>query len=570
MPEVPLLYPTVEQTGGGAPAPHVDVNEAAFGAQVGGALSHMGANIEADADKLWERAVQFQDLKNRTEADNADTTFMQTAGQLHAKFTALKGTNAEQNFDDYSKQLEQARTDLRSKLSNDMVRKLYDTQSRRTFASTLSNMAGHSGNEAKFAALSAAKANADMHYGMATVAPDERGMLFEMARGDEALRRYNNLAGTMESAEDQIKSAHSDVLSRFSVNLSRNGNDAGAKDFNERHKPEMIHDWDRADQARLTHGIETGAENTADDLVSKAVKDHEFVKNVDEVVEQAKERAQHDFPGDGNAERRYANAAWQGYQREKAAISQLIKESEDTLYGLVLDPNIKNLQGALAHPDGGPAYNNIPNKEKRRFTGIFDTKEDKENWNYLTGLYLSSKDNPYSREQFENMSLAELQRGGKYAVTPQHAMEFVRMRKGMDPRDGIKVNQVINLMKNSPLRSAMQDLNLLRPQDSPDEYNKFVGELSSLLEARGMDKPVTYKDVVDEIGPRIIQTRTHPGTLWGRNTAAELNEPTPEFVDTMQKKAAAKGYPALTDSELLRAYAHKVWKDYYTMQTTTP
>src|SRR6516165_2139261 len=272
MPEVPLLYPTVEQTGGGAPAPHVDVNEAAFGAQVGGALSHMGANIEADADKLWERAVQFQDLKNRTEADNADTTFMQTAGQLHAKFTALKGTNAEQSFDDYSKQLEQARTDLRSKLSNAMVRKLYDTQSRRTFASTLSNMAGHSGNEAKFAALSAAKANADMHYGMATVAPNERGMLFEMARGDEALRRYNNLAGTMESAEDQIKSAHSDVLSRFSVNLSRNGNDAGAKDFNERHKPEMIHDWDRADQARLTHGIETGAENTADDLVSKAVK----------------------------------------------------------------------------------------------------------------------------------------------------------------------------------------------------------------------------------------------------------------------------------------------------------
>jgi hypothetical protein len=573
MPEVPLLYPTVEQSGGGASPVRIDTPIQAFGGGVGAALEHLGVTAEHSADEIWQRAIQMKDLQNRTEADNLDSQFALESGKLHAEFSALKGVNAgPKAFEDYSSRLDQLRQRLRGTATNPMVQRLYDTQSRRTFAGTVANMAGHAGSETKAAALDGAKANADMHYNRAATADGERMMLSEMAQGDAATRNYHSIAGTPDSIEDSISSAHSSVLSHFSVGLSRNGNDAGAKDFNDRWRSSMIKpgDLERAEQSRLTHGIAINSENTADQILDKAESDNEMTKTKEQVAEIARKRAQGDFPGNGVAERAYVSAAERRWNERKQAQTQLVKESEDTLYGLLLDPNVGNMQKVLAHPDGAPAYNNLPNRLKNKITGLFDRKEDRTNWNTLVGMYLGSKDNPDVRERFENLSLSELQSGGKYAVTPEHATQFVRWRKGLDPKDSIRVHQVYNTMLNSSLRGAMQTLMVADPRTNPDEYNKFIGELSGILEARGLDaKPPSLKEVQDEIGPQLIQMHATPSWFSREpTTTPRLNEPPEDFVRSMQNDRSRRGMPPYSDGELQRAYGIKIWKEHYSAQQT--
>src|ERR1700693_5242825 len=98
MPTVPLLTPSVAPTESGTPGLGIAVPVDAFGGAVGAALSHLGESVDAAGDKIWQRVVEIQGLKNQSEVDRADTDYMEKAGIIHAKFSALQGDEAQQAF----------------------------------------------------------------------------------------------------------------------------------------------------------------------------------------------------------------------------------------------------------------------------------------------------------------------------------------------------------------------------------------------------------------------------------------------------------------------------------------
>src|SRR5258706_6812573 len=93
MPQVPGLTPTAVP-GATLPEVNLPVPTDAFGGAVGQALQHMGVDIDQAGNKIWERAVQMQDIQNRTEVDNADSEFIKQTALAHATFNAQVGGNA--------------------------------------------------------------------------------------------------------------------------------------------------------------------------------------------------------------------------------------------------------------------------------------------------------------------------------------------------------------------------------------------------------------------------------------------------------------------------------------------
>ena len=155
MPQVPGLVPSVAPTEGGPGPIGLDVPVDAFGGAVGHALAGLGGAVEGASDKIWQRAVDLQDLNNRAEVDRGDAKYMEEAGKLHAQFSALQGDAAQQAFPKYIEDLKSARENIRGGMSNPMTQRMYDSQTLSTMGRTIFNGAGHAGQQAKVAALDA-------------------------------------------------------------------------------------------------------------------------------------------------------------------------------------------------------------------------------------------------------------------------------------------------------------------------------------------------------------------------------------------------------------------------------
>src|SRR5262245_32507513 len=95
MAQVPYK-PVMDVSPGDRPTPYFHLNAVAdaFGANIGQALSHLGAQMERSSDELFNRAVALQQLKNETEAREADAQYMIESGKYHAEFNSLQGKNA--------------------------------------------------------------------------------------------------------------------------------------------------------------------------------------------------------------------------------------------------------------------------------------------------------------------------------------------------------------------------------------------------------------------------------------------------------------------------------------------
>src|SRR5258707_9542299 len=161
MPQVPGLVPTERPSAQGAPEANVSISADAFGGVVGHALSGLGTTIEGAGDKIWQRAVEMQNLQNETEAKNADAQYMMEAGKLHADFSVLEGTQAHEAFPKYMQDLQDRRTESRDGLSNPMAQKMYDGSSLSTMGRSIFNGAGHAAQQMKVASNNASTARVD-------------------------------------------------------------------------------------------------------------------------------------------------------------------------------------------------------------------------------------------------------------------------------------------------------------------------------------------------------------------------------------------------------------------------
>src|SRR5882757_1406898 len=139
MPQVP--YSPIPQPGQMVGTPKVSVNtpEAAFGGAVGQALRGAGQQLEHSGDEIFRRAVALQDLRNETDAKEADAQYMMKVGELHANFSALQGRAAADAYPEYMQNIQKLRQDMRGDLPNDAARKMFDSPSLSTMGRTIFN-----------------------------------------------------------------------------------------------------------------------------------------------------------------------------------------------------------------------------------------------------------------------------------------------------------------------------------------------------------------------------------------------------------------------------------------------
>jgi len=203
MPQVPYSgVPSVEPQFQPTPRYSANTPEAAFGGATAQALTHLGSSFGEVGNELFARAQAMQDLANHSEAQEASSKYMEQAGKLHADYSALQGKDAVNGYNPYVQSLRDARISIRDGLSNPMVQKMYDADSRSFEARSIFNGAGHAATENKQYAIGAATARVQSSRNAALVDPtDEAGF---QAHVTDTIRNT--------TAQWQLKGADQDTI----------------------------------------------------------------------------------------------------------------------------------------------------------------------------------------------------------------------------------------------------------------------------------------------------------------------------------------------------------------------
>jgi hypothetical protein len=152
MPEVPYRpVPDVAPSARPTPFINIGANPAAFGVNIGQALEHAGASLDADGNELFSRALALQQLKNQAEHDQLVSKYEAQLGQIHADYTSMQGLNAVNAQAEYNQKILDLRTQIGEEASNPQVRRMYDSSSLSMQGRTLFNFAGHAGTQLKVA-----------------------------------------------------------------------------------------------------------------------------------------------------------------------------------------------------------------------------------------------------------------------------------------------------------------------------------------------------------------------------------------------------------------------------------
>ncbi len=111
MPQVPYTgAPSVGPEFAPTPRYEANVSPDMFGANIGNAISQLGKTADNVGNEIFARGQAMQDLYNHSEAQQADATYMQKAGELHANYSSLQGKDA---VDGYPKYIKTSRTPAR-------------------------------------------------------------------------------------------------------------------------------------------------------------------------------------------------------------------------------------------------------------------------------------------------------------------------------------------------------------------------------------------------------------------------------------------------------------------------
>lgn len=137
-------------------------NAEAFGAGLARSISGAGQSVDHLGDVLAGHAVAFQNIQNEADANVATTDYLMQQGELQNQFKELQGRDPAANYAEHVKKLQALREDLRSKLPNPMVQKMFDQSTMRQFGYAVNGDSAYaaSQNRAYRGAASKAKVGA--------------------------------------------------------------------------------------------------------------------------------------------------------------------------------------------------------------------------------------------------------------------------------------------------------------------------------------------------------------------------------------------------------------------------
>jgi hypothetical protein len=246
---------------------------AAFGGDTAQAEQKLGGAFAQSGNELFSRAMAMQQLANSSEAQEAISNYIIQASKIHANLSAMQGKDAVNYFNgQYAPDLHNARESIRNGLSNPMVQKLYDADSRSFEARTIFNGAGHSAHENTSYAIGAAASRVSAARNAALVDPtDEAGFQQHVQDTIQNVNAQWQLKGADQDTIDNAQHTAVSNLYRDRVTaLARTQPFTAEKIFNQAVKDGKINGDDIGRLTSIvrdaTHTV--GARNISNNLVS--------------------------------------------------------------------------------------------------------------------------------------------------------------------------------------------------------------------------------------------------------------------------------------------------------------
>lgn len=555
--------------------PGVSINSAgAFGEGVAQALGHAGQTLGHAGDELFQRAVALQQLRNETEAKEADAKYMVQVGQMHAEYSALEGKAAVDAYPAYVKNIQNLRDQMRADLSNDQSRKMYDTNSLGTMGRTIFNGAGHAATENKRYAVGASGARIAAVTDQAGTFPkDDIGFQRSIGLVRAEIESQGDLKGwSPEQTQEESNKAESRLWAQRITGLSRT-DPYRAQEMLGLHREQLrTADADAVDKTVMTQLRTTGARMISQEVnadLNSPDSDTKVERPLAERIREGRAKAEKLAPDDKLLPDFVEQRIMADYSKHK----QVIRDFEDRNKAVLdqamvggstgqVPTTLEQLKGM--NPKVAAAWDALPEaKQKSYMRGLaqnamipdlerkrYDASDEGlRRYQQLKGM-ASPHGNP---AEFADLDLTN----EKFSAPKRSALIDLQTKIKAKANDDPRVTRAIERLRASS-GADMEALGIYRRKKGQEEdYDRFVGALQDALDVwqESNKRPPNAKEV-DEIGARIMQQRKVPGRWWGTNTEPPMfqQEPPEDFAEGIKKKVLDAGGTEPTTEQIRRAY----------------
>lgn len=559
MPQVPYQpYPTAQPENRAIPNVSINTPAAAFGANIGQAIETLGHTTEHVGDELFTRAIALQQLKNETEAKEADAQYMIGAGKLHADYSSLQGKAAVDAYPKYAQDLQELRKSIRGGLATDQSQKMYDSQSLSTMGRSIFNGAGHAATEQKQWAIGTAKAQIDLDSKTVEDSPGD-DVLFQ-SKLNRVKENASQLAGLQgfdpegPQAKDLTLKVTSQLWSQRIIGLSRTAPFEAARVLDDNKTNLTQGDYLKVDNAVRATSRAVGATNIANDVFAGGQETADRpAKSLKEMEAEAEVKAKDQNPDDPILAQHAVQTLRGKYNQEKYAAKQEDFENQQIIAGGI-QAGVKDIQQLRANPKLAAAMDALP-KDKQlaipgqinRYNAAVDKTTNQDNFMRLKGM--SNND----VESFLNTDLTHEKLSQQDMRGLMEQQRKLKELPNSDPRVSRAVGQI-----RGALGSQLEALKVYRRTDgNKDDYDHFTGAVQSALDVwqETNGKPPTYKDVVETIGPQVVRQIAEPGWLWGENKVPFFNQAVPkEFTEKLKSDVVGKGGAEPSPEQIQKAF----------------
>lgn len=531
----------------------------AFGTGIAAATGEFGQAVSKSGDVIFQRAMAMQELANQSLARERDAQYIIEVGKLHAEFNSLQGPAAMQAFPKYQQDINALRLEL-SKDLNPAAKRMFDASARSTMARTIFNGAGHAAVQNKKWAVETLVAELDLT--TKTVEDDPKSdVLFQEKLNQTRVAVANlvalqNLPPDSPQAQKLLLDRQSALWAARITGQARTDPELAAKLLDANKTSLTQQDYLRVDNTVRNQARAIGTANLAEET-------YDPTKTVDQQVEEIKKKAKALYPDDPIFEKN-AVTALRGLWNNKQYISRQERINNQQIVAGAIQSGVKNEQELRADPAVAAAIDALPKTDQlaipaqiNRYNAARDKETNQQAYLRLYGL--SNNDvngfleTDLTKEPLSQSDMRKL---------------FERQQKLKEvPTGDPRVQRAVGWMRGA-MGSQLEALGIFkRTKDNIKDYDLFTGALQSALDVwqEQHGKPPTYKDVIETIGPQIIQQRSEPW-FFGMFESKKpfFNQEVPQdFTDRIKADVVAKGGTEPTPEQIARAYTRAQYLKLY-------
>lgn len=535
---------------------------AAFGENIGAALKQLGGTTEQAGSELFSRAIALQELRNQTDAREAQTEYATESSKLHAQFNSLEGKAAVDGLDPYLAAQADLRKQIRSRLTSPMAQQHYDADSLPFMQRNVFSAAGHAADENKKYVTGTAVAG--MEVAKQTIIDPMNQNEFD-AKLDTLNHQIDVYAGAhdWDGPNDPRTVAYRNAQVS-SLWMARVGKLALTDSLSARKMLEENQDkFTEQDLDRITKTVDNqvnvvGSKNLGEKIYSPD-------KTLDQMFKEVPDNVPDFIKGDQRTKFVHDTEMYLRTKvtYDRTANAQQRNQGINDIWGQIRTSSPTSLQELLAMPGMQAAFNSLPAKDQANvptWINHWATTKDK-----------LANDMEYNRLRGQSITDPQGFLGSDpsaWKVSPGQLVQLLDLRSRVTKHAEVDpmVQKSIGFMKRN-YGSEMTALGIYnRDKANPDDYDHFVGALEEALTAHMQThngKPPSGPEMM-EIGKDILKTHKAPGffgMMLGGTDKPFYDVPQP-VLDSVTADVRRVD-PQATDQEIYRAALRQLFKELY-------